>query len=93
MTYRPRRNCRRCGTDRDKAGGVSRSGLCRKCGPEVMAEAITQIRHRYGQHYSRYAMGLALYVESLQGGGHPPAKVVDLDAARRRKESTEWLAG
>lgn len=93
MVYRPRRSCRRCGVDRARAGGVSRSGLCRTCGPIVQAEALEQIAHRHGEHYQAWLDGLTAAVARLWGATLTPDTLLELDAQTEPEEAQGWLAG
>lgn len=93
MTYRPRRSCRRCERDRDAAGGVSRTGLCRDCGPIVQAEALEQIAHRHGPHYLAWLEGMTAAVASLWGATLTPDTLLEQNVNDTIEEAQVWLAG
>src|SRR5579863_3762560 len=72
MTYRPRRNCARCGVSRAAAGGLSRTGKCGPCGEEALAESLTQIAGKNGPVFERYRAGMTDYAARLWRGSVPP---------------------
>lgn len=90
MTYRPRRNCVVCGVHRAACGGLSRTGKCRPCGEEALADAIRQVATRSGPVWERYRDGLTDHVARLWGGSVPRTpQAIQGDLFARLEESRQ----
>lgn len=72
---------------------MSRSGLCRDCGPIVYAEAMLQLARHDGPVYLHWLEQLSDAVARLWGEALTPDTIADEFRLDTAEEAEAWLAG
>jgi hypothetical protein len=62
--------CKRCGAPGRRKQELSRSGLCRDCGPIVAKEAQEQISAHRGPYFQKWRQG-----QAMSAGGLLPEQI------------------